>query len=187
MPDAKNLAYVFVLKGILVSILFLIQVSCSCFLDEKSNKSSNSNLKQSSENLKEIINKARYDIDNVNIYLNPKEYLGKIISTKGAFVEQKIMKEKDLKFVVTGSNNGQPAEFIDYLDHPLQKQNLINENVQVISTASAIRIFGRLTSIEEYMTYDGVRKLLPVLDAIAIFYLDDRDFKYPVWVNLLYE
>lgn len=119
--------------------------------------------------------------------MNPNEYLEKIISTRGIFVEQKFIKEKDLRFVMTGSNNGQPAKFIVFLNHPLQKQSKINENVQVISTASGIRVFGRLKGLEEYLTYGGIKKQLPMLEAIAIFYLEDRDFKYPVWVNLLYE
>lgn len=187
LRDVKNLAYLFIFKSLLILFVQFTFISCSSLLRDTASKSTDSSIRPSNDNLKEVISKARFDVDNINIYMNPNEYLEKIISTRGIFVEQKFIKEKDLKFVITGSNNGQPAEFIVYLDHPLQKQSKINENVQVISTASGIRVFGRLKGLEEYLTYDGIKKQLPVLEAIAIFYLEDRDFKYPVWVNLLYE
>ena len=37
------------------------------------------------------------------------------------------------------------------------------------------------------MTESGVKKQLPALEAMAIYNIDDRDYLYPVWVNLLYE
>lgn len=72
------------------------------------------------------------------------------------------------------------------MDHPLTKQTKIGENVQVISTKSGIRVFGRLKGLEDYMTESGVKKQPPSLEEIAIYNIDDRDFLDPVWINLLY-
>jgi len=175
------------LKLLGLVILSLNFLSCSALMEESSNKSTNNSLKKSSANLKSVIGNARYDVDNIQIYSNTKEYIGTLISTRGYFVEQKFIKERDRKFIITGSNTGYAGDFIIYLDHPLQKQSHIGETIQIISTASSIRVFGRFKGIEEYLTYDGIKKNLPALDAIAIYSIDDRDFQNPVWVNLLYE
>ncbi len=173
---------------ILLSSIFLFNLlSCSALMEDSSTKNTKSTLKKSSSNLKSIISNARYDLDNIHIYSNTKEYIGTVISTRGIFVEQKFLKDKDRKFIITGSNTGYAGDFIVYLDHPLQKQSQIGENIQVISTASGIRVFGRFKGIEEYLTYDGVQKQLPALEAIVIYNIDDRNYEYPVWVNLLYE
>lgn len=172
---------------LLFLFLALNLISCSALMEENSTKKTNNSLRKSSSNLKSAISNARYDLDNIQIYSNIQEYMGTIISTQGIFIEQKFLKDKDKKFVITGSNTGYAGDFIVYLDHPLQKQTRIGENVQVISTASGIRVFGRFKGLEEYLSYDGVKKQLPVLEAIAIFNIDDRDCQNPVWVNLLYE
>jgi hypothetical protein len=174
-------------KILILLVLMFNFYSCSGLFQESSANSTDTSLKKSSSNLKEVISAARYDVDNINIYSNPTEYVGKIISTRGVFLEQKFFRDKDKKFIVSGSNNGHPADFLVYLDHPLPKQAKIGENVQIISTASGIRVFGRLKEIEDYMTESGVKKQLPALEAIAIFNIDDRDLQNPVWVNLLYE
>jgi len=175
------------LRLLIIFILFFSLISCSGLFEEGSNQSTNNSLKKSNSNLKQAIGNARYDVDNINIYTNPSEYIGKIISTRGVFVEQKFFKDKEKKFIVSGSNNGHPADYLVYLDHPLPKQTKIGENIQVISTASGIRVFGRLKGLEDYMTEAGVKKQLPVLEAIVIYNIDDRDLLNPVWVNLLYE
>lgn len=174
-------------KLLLTTVLVLNLLSCSALMEESSTKNNKNSLKKSSSNLKSVIANARYDLDNVHLYSNTKEYIGTLISTRGYFVELKFLKEKDRKFIVTGSNTGYAGDFIVYLDHPLQKQSQIGENVQIISTASAIRVFGRFRGTEDYLTYDGAKRVLPALDAIAIFNIDDRDYQNPVWVNLLYE
>lgn len=162
-------------------------ISCSTFIEEGSNTNTGNSLKKRNPNLKQAIRSAKYDVDNINIYTTPNEYIGKIISTRGIFLEQKFFKDKEKKFIVSGSNNGHPADYLVYLDHPLQKQTKIGEDIQVISTASGIRVFGRLKGLEDYMTEAGVKKQLPVLDAIAIYNIDDRELQNPVWVNLLYK
>lgn len=162
-------------------------ISCSAFVEEGSNTSTANSLNKRNPNLKEAIRSAKYDVDNINIYTTPNEYIGKIISTRGIFLEQKFFKDKEKKIIVSGSNNGHPADYLVYLDHPLLKQTKIGENIQVISTASGIRVFGRLKGLEDYMTEAGVKKQLPVLDAIAIYNIDDRELQNPVWVNLLYK
>lgn len=174
-------------KLLILLILFFNFISCSGLFEEGSNKSTNNSLKTGRSNLKQTIGNAKYDVDNINIYTNPSEYIGKIISTRGIFLEQKFFKDKEKKFIVSGSNNGHPADYLVYLDHPLPKQNKIGENIQVISTASGIRVFGRLKGLEDYMTEAGVKKQLPVLEAIAIYNIDDRELQNPVWVNLLYK
>ncbi len=172
----------------LFSVVLLINFSsCSALMEESTSKSKSNSLKRSSANLKNVISSARYDVDNIQIYSNTKEYMGTIISTQGIFVEQKFLKDKDKKFIISGSNTGYTGNFIVYLDHPLQKQSHIGENVQIVSTATGIRVFGRFKGLEEYLMYDGAKKLLPVLEAVAIFGIDDRDLQNPVWVNLLYE
>jgi len=162
-------------------------ISCSGLFEESSRNNTNNSLSKNNSNLKHAISSARYDVDNIDIYTNPINYFGKIISTRGVFVEQKFFKDKEKKFIVSGSNNGHPADFLVYLDHPLPKQTKIGENVQVISTLSGIRVFGKLKGLEDYMTENGVKKQLPALEAIAIYNIDDRDLQIPVWVNLLYE
>jgi hypothetical protein len=161
-------------------------LSCSAMMEESTNKNSNTSLKKSSSNLKAVISNARYDVDNIHIYSNPSEFIGKIISTRGVYVEQKFLKDKDRKFIISGSNSGQAADYLVTLDHPLPKQSKIGENIQIISTNSGIRVFGKLKGIEDYLTETGLNKQLPVLEAIAIFNIDDREFQNPVWVNLLY-
>lgn len=148
-------------------------------MEESTNKSSDKSLKETSPNLRAVIKNARYDLENIHIYQNTKEYTGSIISTRGYFVEQKLWKDKDRKFIITGSSTGYAGDFIVYLDHPLQQQTKIGENVQVISTLSNIRVFGKFKGLEEYLTSDGVKKTLPVLEAIAIYNYDDREFKKP--------
>lgn len=174
-------------KILIIPFLSFTLASCSGLFEETSSTKIKSAEKKSSTNLKDVISSARYDVDNIHIYTNPNEFIGKIISTRGIFVEQKFFKDKEKKFIISGSNNGHPAEYLVYLDHPLPKQTKIGENVQVISTASGIRVFGWLKNLEDYMTESGVKKQLPVLEAIAIYNIDDRDLLKPVWVNLLYE
>jgi hypothetical protein len=174
-------------KSVGVVVLSISLISCSALMEEDTGKSTNNSLKKSNTNLREMISSAKYDVDNINIYTTPNEYIGKIISTRGIFLEQKFFKDKEKKFIVSGSNNGHPADYLVYLDHPLPKQTKIGENIQVISTASGIRVFGRLKGLEDYMTEAGIKKQLPVLDAIAIYNIDDRELQNPVWVNLLYK
>ncbi len=165
----------------------LIFLSCSAMMEESTNKSGNNTLKKSSSNLKAVISGARYDVDNIHIYSNTNEFIGKIISTRGYYIEQKFLKDKDRKFVISGSNSGQTADYLVVLDHPLPKQSKIGENIMIISTGSNIRVFGKFIRIEDYLTESGIKKQLPMLEAIAIFNIDDREFQNPVWVNLLYD
>lgn len=172
-------------KSVGIVVLSIPLISCSALMEGSTNKSNT--LNKSNSNLREMISSAKYDVDNIHIYTNPNDFIGKVISTRGVFVEQKFFKDKDKKFIISGSNNGHPAEYLVYLDHPLPKQTKIGENIQVISTASGIRVFGRLKGLEDYMTESGVKKQLPVLEALAIYNIDDRNLLNPVWVNLLYE
>ena len=74
----------------LFSLVLLINfISCSALMEDSTSKSKNNSLKRSSANLKNVISSARYDVDNIQIYSNTKEYMGTIISTQGIFVEQK--------------------------------------------------------------------------------------------------
>ena len=187
MPDFNNLVHLISFRFLLLLIASLNFISCTALYEQSSNQSTNNTLKKSNKNLREVISRARYDVDNIHIYTNPNEYLDKIIATRGVYVEQKFLREREKKFIISGSNNGHPADFLVYLDHPLPKQTKIGENVQVISTMSGIRVFGKLKGIEDYLTESGIKKQLPALEAIAIFNIDDREYFYPVWVNLLYE
>lgn len=180
----KNYHKIFVFINILFIFVFF---SCSTLPEYESDKSFNQNQKPKNSKLRYIINNALYNVDNINIYTNPDEYLNKVISTKGIYHEQKWLKDKDKKFIVSGSNNGYKAEFLVYLDHPLPQKKGFAENIYYISPGAEIRVFGWFVRIEDYMYQDGTMKKLPVLEALAIFKLEDREMKFPVWTNTLFQ
>ena len=118
-----------------ICVISDLLLSCSAMIEENSDINSTGSNNRKESNLKQAIHGASYDVDNINIYSELNKYLGKIISTRGVYLEQKFFKDKERKFIVSGSNNGHPADYLVYLDHPLPKQTRIGENVQIISTA----------------------------------------------------
>lgn len=170
-----------------VLLTFLFFVSCNSSFQQDSGNNSVSNQKMRSSKLTHIINTALYNVDNINIYTSPEIYLNKVISTKGVYNEQKWLKDKDKKFIVSGTNNGYKAEFLVYLDHPLPQKKNFSENTVYISPGADIRVFGWYIKTEDYMYLDGTMKKLPVLEALAIFKLEDREMRFPVWTNTLFQ
>lgn len=135
------------------------------------------------EAIQKIIQTAKYEFYNENIFLDTQGSVGTIFSFVGFIVEQPHLKPQGLSYQVTNNRSrGQIIDIIIRLSNPMPSSKGISDNVRLLGNGSHIRGFGVVRGMEEVMSFNGNVRVLPIVEMKIIYDPDDRMFRFPLWI-----
>ncbi len=173
-----------------VIVLFLVSVfifsSCE-FMMKDFNRTPRKDVFRSSV-LNDAIANAKYDLSNKDFYTSKDKYSNIVISGTGYIYDHPFSDyNDDDRYRLTGSENGLPIDWMLFLDHPAPKQKDVGEDVQLLTRGKNVRTFAIFLGTEEFLNEDGTKRTLPTFRCIAIYNIDDRNFRTPIWVSNMYK
>ncbi len=135
------------------------------------------------EAIKKIHQTAKFEFYNENIFLDIQGSIGTIFSFIGYIVDQPHLEPKGLSYQVTNNRSrGEIIDFIIKLSHPLPVSKSISDNTRLIGHGSHIRGFGIVRGFEEVISFNGVSRKLPIVEMKLIYDVDDRTYRFPLWI-----
>lgn len=136
--------------------------------------------------LSKVVASAVYDISNIDLFLKPENFEGKILSFSGIVYYEPYLEPKEKIFSLKGSVNGNLINVVVYLDNEMPVYTTYTDEKELLSRGKSIRMFGIYKGIGEYMREDGISMKAPEIRAIAIYNSDDSFFKTPIWTAEAY-
>ena len=145
----------------------------------------NSSSKGSVEEIQRVVERASFEFSNPKMYANQSDWVGKTIAFQASFSARTDILNTDLPYEqVSGqSPDGDPINALAFYDTPLITSRNTWETGTTISRADRVYIFGVVQKCKEVITRTGVVRVLPMLDLLLVFRLDDRAFRDPIWVS----
>jgi hypothetical protein len=148
----------------------------------------------SSAEIRRIVDRASFEFSNESMYRDQKKWIGVTVSFQGSFQLRTDVLTIDKPYQqVSGKNSsGDHIDVIVFADAPvLASQNYGDiaspqnrgDRRGGVSQGDQVRIIGIVQKCREVITRLGVVKVLPVLDLLLAFRLEDQEFRNPIWVS----
>jgi hypothetical protein len=148
----------------------------------------------STAEIRRIVDRASFEFSNESMYRDQKKWIGVTVSFQGSFQLRTDVLTSDKAYQqVRGKNsNNDPVDVIVFADAPvLASQNYGDvaspqsrgDRRSGVSQGDEVRIIGIVQKCREVITRLGVVKILPVLDLLLAFRLEDQELRNPIWVS----
>ena len=148
----------------------------------------------SAAEIRRIVDRASFEFSNESMYRDQKKWIGVTVAFQGSFQLRTDVLTSDKPYQqVRGQNSsGDPVDVIVFADSPvLASQNYGDiaspqnrgDRRSGVSQGDQVRIMGIVQKCREVITRTGVVKVLPVLDLLLAFRLEDQEFRNPIWVS----
>ena len=144
--------------------------------------------------IRSIVDRASFEFSNESMYRDQKKWIGVTVVFQGSFQLRTDVLTIDKPYQqVRGQNSGGDlVDMIVFADTPvLTSQNYGDmaspqnrgDKRAGVSQGDQVRVFGIVQKCREVITRSGVVKVLPVLDLLLAFRLEDQEFRNPIWVS----
>jgi hypothetical protein len=148
----------------------------------------------STAEIRHIVDRASFEFSNESMYRDQKKWIGVTVTFQGSFLLRTDILTSDKPYQqVRGQNSSNdPVDVLVFADAPvLTSQNYGDiaspqnrgDKRGGVSQGDQIRVFGIVQKCREVITRAGVVKVLPVLDLLLAFRLEDQEFRNPIWVS----
>jgi hypothetical protein len=148
----------------------------------------------SNAEIRRVVDRASFEFSNESMYRDQNKWIGVTVAFQGSFQLRTDVLTSDKSYQqVRGQNaSGDPVDVIVFADAPvLASQNYGDiaspqnrgDRRPGVSQGDQVRVFGIVQKCREVITRTGVVKVIPVLDLLLAFRLDDQQFQNPIWVS----
>jgi hypothetical protein len=146
------------------------------------------------DQIRRVVDRASFEFSNESMYRDQKKWIGVTIAFSGAFqLRTDVLNAEKPYQQVRGQNaNNDLVDVIVFADSPvltsqdygqLQVSPGRRERGSGVSQGEQVRVIGIIQKCREVITRAGVVKVLPVLDLLVVFRLEDQEFRSPLWVS----
>jgi hypothetical protein len=144
--------------------------------------------------IRRIVDRASFEFSNESMYRDQKKWIGVTVAFQGSFQLRTDVLSIDKPYQqVRGQNSsGDPVDVIVFADSPVLTSQNYGDVVSPqnrgdrragVSQGDQVRVFGIVQKCREVITRSGVVKVLPVLELLLAFRLEDQEFRNPIWVS----
>jgi hypothetical protein len=148
----------------------------------------------STAEIRRIVDRASYEFSNESMYRDQKKWIGVTVVFQGSFQLRTDVLTIDKPYQqIRGQNSSaDPVDVLVFADSPVLTSQNYGDIVTPqnrgdrrpgVSQGDQVRVIGIVQKCREVITRAGVVKVLPVLDLLLAFRLDDQEFRNPIWVS----
>jgi hypothetical protein len=137
------------------------------------------------EEIRRVVEGASFEFTNAKMYLNQNDWIGKAVAFQASFSSRPDLLKTDQPYEqVSGrSADGDPINLLVFYDNPVIVPKNSWEGGPTVSRADQVYVFGIVQKCKEVVTRSGIVRVVPTLDLLLLFRLDDQAFRDPIWVS----
>ena len=148
----------------------------------------------SSAEIRRIVDRASDEFSNESMYRDQKKWIGVTVVFQGSFQLRTDVLTSDKPYQQFRGQNSSadPVDVIVFADSPVLTSQNYGDIVSPqsrgdrrpgVSQGDQIRIIGIVQKCKEVITRTGIVRVLPVMDLLLAFRLEDQELRNPIWVS----
>jgi hypothetical protein len=148
----------------------------------------------STAEIRRIVDRASFEFCNESMYRDQKKWIGVTVSFQGSFQLRTdvLTSEKPYQQARGQNASNEPVDVIVFADSPVLMSRNYEDMASPqnrgggrtgVSQGDQVRLIGIVQKCREVISRAGVVKILPVLDLLLAFRLEDQEFRNPIWVS----
>ena len=176
MPRLRPFAAASIFSG----AIFFLPILPAAILHAQEN-----DLKPNESEIRRAVDRAAYEFSNEKMYRDQDRWVGRTVSFVGSFSLRTdiLNKERSYEQIRGSSSEGDPVDVIALLDSPLKTPGGFGDNSPTITREQKVRVVGVVGKCREVLTRNGVVRVLPTIELLLVYALDDQSLSYPIWVS----